>query len=98
MNTWTELIGGPPSSEMLQLERLFQEMIGSITLIALFAVIIFFALVGLFAVLDRLFLKDEDIRQVFKVSKTGEQHPDSSGDQYSKPTTRLLLNDTNAAA
>jgi len=48
--------------------------------------------------LDRMLLKDKDIPQVCKVSNKGEQNPDSSGYQYSKPATRFLLNDTNAAA
>jgi len=51
MDTWTELIDGPIKSELLQSEMLFQKMIDFIPLIALFAVIMFFGLVGLLAVL-----------------------------------------------
>lgn len=98
MDTWTELIDGPIGWELLQSEMLFQKMIDFIPLITLFAVIMFFGLVGIFAVLDRMLLKDKDIPQVCKTFKKREQNPDTSGCQCSKPATRFLLNDTNAAA
>ena len=90
MNTWNELINGPLRSEMLQLELLFQKMIESIPLIAVSAIAIFFGLLLLLAAFDRMFLEDKDLQLTKEISKPAEQYP--------QPATRLLLNDTNAAA
>jgi hypothetical protein len=89
MDTWTELINGPMSSETLQIEKLFHEMIRSIPLIAVSAIAIFFGLMGLLTVLDYMFLKNKDLLRSNKVYKTKEQHK--------LPATMFLLSDTNAA-
>jgi len=74
----------------LQLELLFQKMILSIPLIVISVIAIFFGLLLLLAAFDYIFLKDKDFQQTKEVSKPAEQYP--------QPATRLLLNDTNAAA
>lgn len=90
MDPWTELINGPLKPEMLQLELLFQEMIESIPLIAISAIAIFFGLVGLLGVVDYISSEDRDLQQSNEGCETEEKYP--------QPATRLLLNDTNAAA
>ena len=90
MDPWTELINGPLRSEMLQLELLFQKMILSIPLIVISVISIFFGLLLLLAAFDYIFLGDKNLHQTKEVSKPAEQYP--------QPATRLLLNDTNAAA
>jgi len=98
MDNLTELINGPMRSEMLQLEVLFHRMIETIPLITFSAIVISFGLVILLAVLDCMFLKDNESQLINKEYKKEEQYHNSTRDGYSQQATSFYLNDTNAAA
>lgn len=98
MNTWIELINEPMKSEILQLELLSQEVIESLPYFIVYAIPILFGVIMLLATLDCMFLEDRSLLQSRNIAKTGNKDHGPSRDSFSQPATRLLQNDTNAAA